>query len=348
MAKPAMALAVFVIAAGLAGAVQAQQSDPVAEIVQLWLGSGHADVQSPSFSHWNAEGAIPPNCALCHSGDGFKAFYGLDGSEPGPIAHPVPLGGVVDCGTCHDGDAMALAAVAFPSGIEIENPGSTGTCLTCHQGRQSGLAVERAVSGMDDNTVNPELAFINIHYANAAATLYGSEVRGGYEYPGRDYMGRFTHIPPFSTCVDCHDAHSLEVRVETCIGCHQTDDLHAIRTSTGDYDGLGDPSRGIHAEIETLKTALSDAIAHYAETVSGTPIVYLDRNPYFFIAGTEPAERYNAFTPTLLRAAYNYQFVTKDKGAWSHNPHYAIQLLHDSIESLVLVSGQEIMMGERP
>jgi len=33
-------------------------------------------------------------------------------------------------------------------------------------------------------------------------------------------------------------------------------------------------------------------------------------------------------------AAYNYQVVAKDDGAWVHNPAYAIQLLHDSIVSL--------------
>ena len=33
-------------------------------------------------------------------------------------------------------------------------------------------------------------------------------------------------------------------------------------------------------------------------------------------------------------AAYNYQVVAKDGGAWVHNPAYALQLLHDSVESL--------------
>lgn len=350
MRKSAMALAALVATAGFAfsAPVSAQQSDPIADIVQLWAGSGHADTQSRSFTHWNEQGAIPPNCALCHSSEGFRSFHGLDGSTPGEIPHPIPTGGVVDCGTCHDDGAMALAAVTFPSGVVIEEPGSIGTCITCHQGRQSGLAVERATSEIGDNVVDSELAFINIHYAPAAATLFGSEVNGGYEYPGKDYMGRFAHILPYSTCVDCHNPHSLEVAVDSCVGCHSADDLRAIRTSTLDFDGLGDPDRGIYHEIETLKGTLFAAISHYAETVSGTPIAYVDGNPYFFIADEPPTERYDAFTPALLRAAYNYQFVKKDTGAWAHNPHYAIQLLHDSIESLVLVSGLDVPLGERP
>jgi hypothetical protein len=33
-------------------------------------------------------------------------------------------------------------------------------------------------------------------------------------------------------------------------------------------------------------------------------------------------------------AAYNYQVVAKDAGAWAHNPRYTLQLLHDSVVSL--------------
>ncbi|WP_196258058.1 cytochrome c3 family protein [Pelagibacterium limicola] len=340
------------LAFGPASGAYAQQSSPELTIVEKWLGSGHADRDSPSFTHWNAEGAIPQNCAVCHSGEGFREFYGLDGSPVGEIAHPIPTGGVIDCATCHEDGAEDIAAVSFPSGIEIATPGSVATCLTCHQGRQSGVNISRATDGMDDDTVNPELTFLNPHYAVAAATQFGSEVKGAYEYPGKDYMGRFAHVPAFSTCADCHDPHSLEVVAVTCVGCHQTDDVRAIRTSRGDYDGDGDTSTGIYLEIANLTARLSEAIEAYASEISGTPIVYADRFPYFFNAGTEmtPANRYNAWTPNLLRAAYNFQFISKDKGAYSHNPHYAIQVLHDSIESLANAGnlGIEIELGERP
>lgn len=44
--------------------------------------------------------------------------------------------------------------------------------------------------------------------------------------------------------------------------------------------------------------------------------------------------RYAKWTPRLLKAAYNYQFVAKDAGVYTHNPAYAMQLLYDSLESL--------------
>lgn len=83
----------------------------------------------------------------------------------------------------------------------------------------------------------------------------------------------------------------------------------------------------------------------YAKTVANKAIVYhADVYPYFFIDtngnGAADADetrfpnRYNAWTPRLLKAAYNYQFVRKDPGAFAHNSIYMLQLLHDSLTDL--------------
>jgi hypothetical protein len=36
----------------------------------------------------------------------------------------------------------------------------------------------------------------------------------------------------------------------------------------------------------------------------------------------------------MLRASYNFQYVAKDPGAYTHNPRYIIQVLHDSLSAL--------------
>ena len=41
-----------------------------------------------------------------------------------------------------------------------------------------------------------------------------------------------------------------------------------------------------------------------------------------------------AWTPRLLRAAYNYQYIQKDPGVFAHNPMYAAQVLYDALEDL--------------
>ena len=44
--------------------------------------------------------------------------------------------------------------------------------------------------------------------------------------------------------------------------------------------------------------------------------------------------RFASFTPRLLRATYNYQYVQKDPGVFVHNPKYVFQFLIDSIADL--------------
>ena len=43
---------------------------------------------------------------------------------------------------------------------------------------------------------------------------------------------------------------------------------------------------------------------------------------------------YNAWTPRLLRAAYNYNYVKHDRGAYAHNSDYVLQVLYDSLADL--------------
>jgi hypothetical protein len=46
----------------------------------------------------------------------------------------------------------------------------------------------------------------------------------------------------------------------------------------------------------------------------------------------------------LLRAAYNYQYVAKDPGAFAHNAEYILQILYDSIKDV----GGDTSGMERP
>ncbi len=334
----------------VAGQAQDQQQGPsLTEIVEAWLASPHADRMSEAFTHWNEDGEIPGSCAVCHSSEGVRDFLTSDRLTAGVIDHPVMPGLSVDCAACHNPAASTLDTVTFPSGESIAAQGSSTVCVVCHQGRQSGDDVLAAVAGMDDDAVQADLAFINVHYAASAATQSGGLVRGGYQYDGKDYAGRFNHVPDLNTCASCHAPHSLKVDIAACTTCHKNiTEFRAIRTTPLDIDGDGDTTEGIAEAIDTLHARLDAAIRAYATEVAGAPIIYASASyPYFFNDGNgdgavtegEAAfpNRYLSWTPRLLKAAYNYQYVAKDKGAFSHNPHYAIQLLYDSLEDL---SGQ--------
>lgn len=344
----AAALSIWLFAAPIA-----QAQDAMA-ILEAWMASPHAKSSSPAFTHWNEEGAIPANCATCHSGIGLRDFLGADGSAPGVIDHPVPVGSKVDCETCHNDVAQSLSTVTFPSGAQVEGITKGAICMVCHQGTQSTVGVNNTLAERADDEVDPKLSFINVHYRAAAATAMGTEVKGAYEYAGKTYMGSFAHVPQFSTCIDCHEPHALNVGLAQCVGCHEVEELKAIRTSTGDFDGDGDVSEGIAAEIDQQVALLNVAIRAYARDVLGAPVIYApEAYPYFFAdkdgdGAAGPGEaiypnRYQSWTPRMLKAAYNYQFVTKDPGAYAHNPHYALQVLYDSIESLA--ERAEVDMG---
>lgn len=337
-------------------AEEAEEPGAEADLVinEQWANSPHADASAEAFAHWNEDdpAEVPTNCAKCHSSTGFEDFLGADGSEFGSVENAVPVGEVIECSACHNEVAQSLTEVTFPSGATITGLADEARCMQCHQGRASTVQVNSAIEdaeALDDpDAVNEELGFINIHYYPAAATKYGTMAMGGYEYEGRSYDALFNHVEPFTTCIDCHDPHTLEVEVEDCSSCHadvrSADDLSNIRTlaSLVDYDGDGDMEEGVLGEIETLQDMLYQGIQAYAANVLETPIVYnAARYPYFFVDANADGEvddgdteGYAGWTPRLVKAAYNYQVSLKDPGSYAHGGKYIIQLLYDSIADL--------------
>ena len=83
----------------------------------------------------------------------------------------------------------------------------------------------------------------------------------------------------------------------------------------------------------------------YAANVNRAPVAYDGcAYPYFFHDNNGNGEvnegeasygnRYQSWTPRLLRAAYNYQYAQKDPGAFAHHGQYMIQVLYDSLEDI--------------
>jgi hypothetical protein len=330
--------------------------DPV-PYEEEWVSSGHADADAEAFRHWDEDDPkeVPTSCAKCHSTYGMVDFLGADGSTPGEVNAAAPVDSTVECVACHNDVTLTKSSVVFPSGAEVTGLGGEAICMECHQGRASKLSVDGSLEELglteDLDTANADLGFINIHYYPAGATLYGTQAMGGYEYDGKMYDGKFRHVEGIDTCVGCHNQHSLEVRLEVCQECHEgADSLEALKEtrmlgSLADYNGNGDVTEGINAELEGLQAMLLQGMQSYANEVAGTAIAYSPAAyPYFFIDGNGDGEvgddeanndnRYNAWTGRLLKAAYNYQMSAKDPGKFAHNAKYMVQLMYDSIEDL--------------
>ena len=333
---------------------------------RLWETSGHADATATAFNYWNASLSIPMTCAKCHSRIGF-----LDFLADGTVNNNAPVGTTVDCYACHTDQENGIlhnhTSVIFPSTIQVDNLGGEALCMECHQGRTAKKTVDDAITnaGLSNNdTPSSKLSFINIHYFAAAASQFGTIAKGGYEYEGKTYDARFSHITGYNACITCHNPHSLEVDLNACSTCHTgkgdprnitfpgsffagVKDPKDIRYygSFVDYDGDGDMREGIYYEIEGFKDKLYEAMQAYAATVLGAPMVY-DENtyPYFFndtngnglpdSSEITSTNRYKSFSSRLLRAAYNYQVALKDPAGFAHGGKYIIELLYDSIEDL--------------
>jgi hypothetical protein len=359
---------------------------------EMWKASGHNDIEAEAFRHWDGDdpAVVAPACAKCHSGQGFRDFLGVDGSDAGSIDNEIAAmeNETITCETCHNEATMSMDSVSFPQTyvpeegadpmhVTLSGLGSDAVCMNCHQGRESSSSVNARIAAAfekaemevdadtmpmttnDDGDEVNSLGFANIHYYAAAATRYGTEVKGGYEYAGKGYDSFFAHVPSVDNCTECHSSHSLELKLDTCSNCHEgVDSVEALRdvrepSSSKDYDGDGDAEEGVYYEVEGLKDALYAALQAFASD-AGSPIAYEAHTyPYFFAdgngdgeAGEDEANYGNSFkgwTPRLLKAAYNYQVSMKDPGGYAHGGKYIIQLLYDSIEDL----GGDVSMMHR-
>ena len=197
------------------------------------------------------------------------------------------------------------------------------------------MTVNNYLAGKPDDTVDAKISFKNVHYFAAGATLFGDAAQGAYQYDGQTYAGQNT-VHPLNKCTDCHEVHALTVKVEACKGCHtnvtSAGDLEKIRATT-DTDRLEWQRRCYGRrlrEIDGFRQALFAAIQAYAEK-SGTPIVYDAASyPYFFVDADKDGKPDTTASggllatmpglPSLMKAAYNYQYSIKDPGAFAHNP----------------------------
>ena len=348
----------------------------VEEATKRWETSGHGDVTSEAFRHWDdeedASATLSTSCAKCHSTEGFVEFAAT-GAVAGSYLATDDIG--VECNVCHtSGQATSLrniTSVTFPSGHTIEDLGNEAICMQCHQGRESNTRIENDIAAakaaatgtFTDDTVSSKLRFRNVHYAAAGAVNMGTFAKSGAEYPGQTYDARFAHVDGYNACSTCHDPHTLKVRLDHCGTCH-TDagntsywggiadpkNIRFFASWNTDYDGDGNTTEGIYYEIDTLKHVLWDKIAAYALETSGIGIVHGDGYPYFFkdtngngVADESEQERansYSSFTVRLTRALYNYQYASKDHGGYAHGGKYIIQLLYDGITDLNIGLGE--------
>jgi hypothetical protein len=346
-ALTALVFAISFITLWTDGVARAEEKADKGPAVEFWR--GHFNRSGGAFHDWDKAAEIPAVCARCHGANSVPEY--LKEGKNTPTKH-VKFG--FACTNCHADmvtyDRHKVEKVTFASGINVDSGSNDANlCMTCHQGRESTASVNKAIAGKDMDKPDPAIGFVHVHYYPAGATMYGTEAKVAYEYPGKSYAGRFGHMPNVSTCTGCHQPHTGELKVDRCGGCHDgintVADVTKIRMSSrGDFDGNG-KQEGIGREVENMKAELYTAIQTYAKNVGGTPIAFTKAAyPYWHADANgngridpeevKPANKYPAYTPRLLQAVYNYTFALRDTGAAYHNGSYVLQILYDTLDSL--------------
>jgi len=321
--------------------------------------SAHGNPAGEAWAHYDWRSASRAACQRCHNGSAFVGKLETLGDTANffGATPPVAAGEVLNCNACHadvtTGELRA-ASTAFTvsmsngASIDYDVPGGSALCVRCHGGRESGDSVKLKVDAFTN------LSFINSHYLAAGGTVYN---KTGYEYAGQTYdnLGFHKNVGKDNTattgtngpCVACHmsagaghtwDFVSKDVdgvitanNSSACVKCHDSltaADLQAAKDS-------------VHTALTTLQTALaSKGILFY----NAHPYFYKDLNANgVYDAATEAGsanafKNWDAVYPGLgkdvMGAAFNFNLIEHDPGAYAHNKQYAMKLIADSIDFL--------------
>jgi hypothetical protein len=268
--------------------------------------------------------------------------------------------------------------------VPLEKTGNATICIFCHQGRESGLTLYKARLAPGATITGN---FFNPHYLGTAAMLWGANA---YEYPEKLYgVNVFHQTTGDANCTGCHmgevssdglnGGHTWTPNVASCniSNCHATigkvaakpgtssPDVEHYRSTSDTRNYTGDPGGASLSIAESIRVLQQKVIAQ----LNAQGVYYDDLNYPYFFKTADPAthtsagnpggvNNFTAWTPRLLKAAFNLSFAVKGlpAGATSqanvpnasaavHNYLYTIQLLLDSYENL---TGSPIAGATRP
>ncbi len=247
-----------------------------------------------------------------------------------------------------------------PFSGEASFPDASGSnvCISCHSGRENGAALMSA--SIDWSSA--DLSFTNSHYLAAAGVLYR---QAGYEYyPHESGSGPdYSNVPYFEhdligSTVAGHEVAEATGLNGPCAGCHmhgnEGDEKHTfspVKHEGGEVELVSESCSACHHSpyIMTGNTVaheeeLYEASVHaLGEQLAANGFPYLGHYPYFSASdwtldstgashkGTGSQDRYGR---NNMGAAFNFNLLHHEPGAFAHNRYYTKRLIYDSIDWL--------------
>ncbi|TLM67703.1 MAG: hypothetical protein FDZ69_04205 [Deltaproteobacteria bacterium] len=295
-----------------------------AVIADQFAASAHGNVEGDAWRQYDWRSASRISCQRCHTGTGFVAKLGDEANTSNAFTATDILkpGEVLNCSSCHSDlstGTLRSAPEAFTVGsVSYNVVGASTLCARCHGGRETGAAIAA------DTDADGVRAFISPHYLSAAATVFNA----GYEFAGQSYDSLGTNKTLGATGQG------------PCVTCHMVNGNHSMAAAI--------PVDGV-----TQKAAIQAGLVNLKAALEAKGIYYSDVHPFFytapFVANTSRdglEGTYNAAFinwagvygsgswKDVMGAAFNYQLLLNEPGAYAHNFDYALKLINDSIDFL--------------
>ena len=316
-------------------------------------------------------------CNVCHdNGRGNAYAYGLRNVlQANPGRSGVPAYYNYSAATGGNTNAIPSTTVRNVQ-ITYPNASNSNMCVVCHMGREVGLVIKRAaLNGLD--FANTER--INAHDFAAGSNLFqesGFEfyTSAATKYPDTSIrhtkagMDNFQGTGSRGPCISCHMNSSMShsfmpitkdlsgavtsITSLTCAKCHPS---AVTNNKNMDKDILELNRQGFKAAMKLLRDLLvSSGISTGPPSAKGTISYKTDWTVVCptnnivpgsgNLAGGADSIPSSAYT---MGAAFNYELLYADYGAYVHNPKYIKRLIFDSIDwlqdcSLTTTNGADV------
>lgn len=294
-----------------------------------YAGSAHADTAGEAWLHFDWRGANRSACARCHNGSAFVEKLGSENDisnvfNKDDILKP---GEVLACSACHTN--VGTGALRTPSEeftinmtkstVHYDVVGASGLCVRCHSGRETGASIKDAADTTGQGI------FFDSHYQPAAGTLYN---KSGYDYG-------------LNATVSGHKTLGASIN-GPCVSCHMAGKNHSFAAAgCGTCHGTTAPALAIAAA--TMKANYETALNNLKSALAAKGIHYGPVHPFYFTAAfsdvginvpvTNWAAPWGAGSwKHTMGAAFNYNLLWSEKGAYAHDYKYAMKLIADSID----------------